>query len=143
MPEATNRERCKSGLDFEKEVFDLLSKNDIPYIGKKRYTIPVRNGTIRVEPDITIQNPLILISIKTSVRERWKGDTLYDRINGVKHVILVTKPENRPKACAEHYDKIFVLPEDETKLVDFLKSGELLTGWARWRELFRKGTQIT
>ena len=32
MPEASNRERCKSGLDFEKVVFNLLSKNDIPYI---------------------------------------------------------------------------------------------------------------
>jgi len=136
MPEASNREKCLSGLAFEKTVFNLLSKHGIPYIVKKRYTVPTRNGFIRVEPDITIENPFTLISIKTSVRERWKSDVLYDRINGVENIILVTKPEKRPKACAEHYDKIFVLPEDETKLVNFLKSEKNETGWERWRKLF-------
>ena len=119
----SNREKSVNGLMFEQEVFDLLKKNNILYITKQRYPIKIRRGSINVEPDITLSDPFTLISVKRSIRERWKQDVPYQFIHGVKKIMLVTQEAKYPKACHEFYDNVFVFPQDEDKFVQMLKHG--------------------
>lgn len=120
-----NENRCKilRGLRFENEVFDLLKRNNIPFVTKKRYTVQLRNGPIMIEPDITLMSDqnLWLISIKTLCRERWKLDVAYEKIPNLKKIIMVTRDVKYSRQMLKLYDHVFVFPQDKSKFIDLVQ----------------------
>ena len=120
-----NRRKILRGLRFENDVFSLLRRHNIPLTPKKRYQVLLRNGPVWVEPDITFYSGpnLWLISIKTLCRERWRSDSDYEKI-GIEKLIMVTLDHKHSKKMWSLYDNIFVLPRDEQRLVNLLKTGE-------------------
>ena len=104
-------------------MFDFLREYDVPFESKRRYRVELRKGTITVEPDATLQGGEMLMSIKRSIRERWKQDIVLDAIPTVKRIILITADVNYRREAEKYYDQVFVFPRDRDNIVAYIKTG--------------------